>query len=280
MRLDSRTCCIHSDPLQGQRDAVSHSAAHAVRAPPRLAVTARTALPLVRNPPVSPFNLVYRGTGRGRTTSPRRRLRTRFPRSHYRRQLCVRAPRGPENRSLEWWSRSRDRRRRRRRRNGRRGSEGRQGSGQRRGRDRSVGRTSRPRRSNRRRRQESRQRQVSRSPLVLSHPWTYSTERVMSTRSHRRTIEIAAAVKNTFEPVLLLHLYPRSSIDIYLQILENDGCEFVDTACSSPRLRDCCSLATRRRRRTGSKEKVLRRGRRPAGSLASAEIRARRACGS
>ncbi|GAA5989860.1 hypothetical protein JCM10908_002353 [Rhodotorula pacifica] len=39
----------------------------------------------------------------------------------------------------------------------------------------------------------------------------------------RRTIEIAAAVKNTFEPVLLLHLYPRSSIDIYLQVLENDG---------------------------------------------------------
>ncbi|GAA6039958.1 hypothetical protein JCM8097_002639 [Rhodosporidiobolus ruineniae] len=39
----------------------------------------------------------------------------------------------------------------------------------------------------------------------------------------RRTIELAAAVKNTFEPVLLLHLYPRSSIDIYLQILENDG---------------------------------------------------------
>lgn len=44
--------------------------------------------------------------------------------------------------------------------------------------------------------------------------------------SLRRTIEIAAAVKNTFEPVLLLHLYPRSSIDIYLQILENDGCQF------------------------------------------------------
>ncbi|BGP51577.1 Exosome non-catalytic core component [Rhodotorula kratochvilovae] len=39
----------------------------------------------------------------------------------------------------------------------------------------------------------------------------------------RRTIELAAAVKNTFEPVLLLHLYPRSSIDMYLQILENDG---------------------------------------------------------
>jgi exosome complex component RRP41 len=34
--------------------------------------------------------------------------------------------------------------------------------------------------------------------------------------SRRRTIELAAAVKNTFEPVLLLHLYPRSSIDIHL----------------------------------------------------------------
>ncbi|GAA6011600.1 hypothetical protein JCM10207_002675 [Rhodosporidiobolus poonsookiae] len=39
----------------------------------------------------------------------------------------------------------------------------------------------------------------------------------------RRTIELAAAVKNTFEPVLLLHLYPRSAIDIYIQVLENDG---------------------------------------------------------
>ncbi|GAA5876889.1 hypothetical protein JCM1840_002693 [Sporobolomyces johnsonii] len=39
----------------------------------------------------------------------------------------------------------------------------------------------------------------------------------------RRAVELAAAVKNTFEPVLLLHLYPRSSIDIYLQVLENDG---------------------------------------------------------
>lgn len=42
----------------------------------------------------------------------------------------------------------------------------------------------------------------------------------------RKTIELAAAVKNTFENVLLLHLYPRSSIDIYLQVLENDGCAF------------------------------------------------------
>ncbi|BGP19969.1 hypothetical protein JCM10213_006746 [Rhodosporidiobolus nylandii] len=39
----------------------------------------------------------------------------------------------------------------------------------------------------------------------------------------RRTLELATSLKNTFEPVLLLHLYPRSSIDIYIQVLENDG---------------------------------------------------------
>lgn len=99
----------------------------------------------------------------------------------------------------------------------------------------------------------------------------------------RRTIEIAAAVKNTFEPVLLLHLYPRSSIDIYLQILENDGCELVDTACSSPRDSEIVCLSCHE---TEAANGFQRKGppggggRRPAGSLASAEVRARRACGS
>ncbi|SCZ94136.1 BZ3500_MvSof-1268-A1-R1_Chr12-2g03710 [Microbotryum saponariae] len=41
--------------------------------------------------------------------------------------------------------------------------------------------------------------------------------------SSRRTVELAASLKATFEPVLLLHLYPRSSIDIYIQVLEVDG---------------------------------------------------------
>ncbi|KAK4048541.1 Exosome non-catalytic core component [Microbotryomycetes sp. JL201] len=39
----------------------------------------------------------------------------------------------------------------------------------------------------------------------------------------RRTIELAASLKATFEPVILLHLYPRSAIDIYIQVLEVDG---------------------------------------------------------
>jgi len=43
-------------------------------------------------------------------------------------------------------------------------------------------------------------------------------------------------VKNTFEPVLLLHLYPRSSIDIYLQILESDGCTSFPPSSLLPQL--------------------------------------------
>ncbi|KAL8291997.1 hypothetical protein RQP46_001463 [Phenoliferia psychrophenolica] len=39
----------------------------------------------------------------------------------------------------------------------------------------------------------------------------------------RKTIELNSSIKATFEPVLLLHLYPRSSIDIYIQVLESDG---------------------------------------------------------
>ncbi|KAM0750554.1 ribosomal protein S5 domain 2-like protein [Meredithblackwellia eburnea MCA 4105] len=39
----------------------------------------------------------------------------------------------------------------------------------------------------------------------------------------RRTVELSASIKATFEPVLLLHLYPRSSIDVYIQVLEVDG---------------------------------------------------------
>ena len=42
----------------------------------------------------------------------------------------------------------------------------------------------------------------------------------------RKTIELSSALKATFEPVLLLHLYPRSAIDIYIQVLEVDGCTF------------------------------------------------------
>ena len=41
--------------------------------------------------------------------------------------------------------------------------------------------------------------------------------------SHRRILEFAAAIKSTFEPVIQTHLYPRSQIDIFVQVLQQDG---------------------------------------------------------
>lgn len=40
---------------------------------------------------------------------------------------------------------------------------------------------------------------------------------------YRRILEFAASIKATFEPVIQTHLYPRSQIDIYIQVLEQDG---------------------------------------------------------
>lgn len=44
--------------------------------------------------------------------------------------------------------------------------------------------------------------------------------RVLNTR---RIIELAAAIKATFEPVVQTSLYPRSQIDIYVHVLQQDG---------------------------------------------------------
>jgi exosome complex component RRP41 len=49
------------------------------------------------------------------------------------------------------------------------------------------------------------------------------SERRKRGRGDKRIQEIAAAVKNTFEPVILTHLYPRSEINIYIQVLSMDG---------------------------------------------------------
>lgn len=39
----------------------------------------------------------------------------------------------------------------------------------------------------------------------------------------RRTLELAAAIKSTFEPVIQTNLYPRTQIDIYIQVIQQDG---------------------------------------------------------
>ena len=42
-------------------------------------------------------------------------------------------------------------------------------------------------------------------------------------QAHRRTLELAATIASTFEPVVQTSLYPRSQIDIYVHVLQQDG---------------------------------------------------------
>lgn len=39
----------------------------------------------------------------------------------------------------------------------------------------------------------------------------------------RRILELAATIKSTFEPVVQTSLYPRAQIDIFIQVLQQDG---------------------------------------------------------
>ncbi|KAI0648866.1 ribosomal protein S5 domain 2-type protein [Trametes meyenii] len=48
-------------------------------------------------------------------------------------------------------------------------------------------------------------------------------ERRKRSRADRRILELAAAIESTFEPVVQTALYPRSQIDIYVQVLQQDG---------------------------------------------------------
>ncbi|RUS23464.1 ribosomal protein S5 domain 2-type protein [Endogone sp. FLAS-F59071] len=50
-----------------------------------------------------------------------------------------------------------------------------------------------------------------------------TAERKKRSKSDKRSLELASSIKQTFEPVIMTTLYPRSQIDIYLQILQDDG---------------------------------------------------------
>lgn len=54
---------------------------------------------------------------------------------------------------------------------------------------------------------------------------TVSPQKELSWRRHsfRRLLELAASIKSTFEPVVQTHLYPRSEIDVFIQVMEQDG---------------------------------------------------------
>ncbi|KAI0696534.1 ribosomal protein S5 domain 2-type protein [Cytidiella melzeri] len=48
-------------------------------------------------------------------------------------------------------------------------------------------------------------------------------ERRKRSRGDKRILELGSAIKSTFEPVVQTSLYPRSGIDIYVHILQQDG---------------------------------------------------------
>ncbi|KAK3844807.1 MAG: ribosomal protein S5 domain 2-type protein [Linnemannia gamsii] len=50
-----------------------------------------------------------------------------------------------------------------------------------------------------------------------------SGERRRRSKNDKRLLEMASFVKQTFEPVVIATLYPRSQIDIYLQVIQHDG---------------------------------------------------------
>ncbi|POW14014.1 hypothetical protein PSTT_03301, partial [Puccinia striiformis] len=50
-----------------------------------------------------------------------------------------------------------------------------------------------------------------------------SIDRKKVGKSDKKFADLAQAIQNTFEPVVMLHLYPRSTIDIYVQVLQQDG---------------------------------------------------------
>jgi len=48
-------------------------------------------------------------------------------------------------------------------------------------------------------------------------------ERRKRSRGDKRILELASTIKSTFEPVIQTNLYPRSQIDIFVQVLQHDG---------------------------------------------------------
>ena len=63
-------------------------------------------------------------------------------------------------------------------------------------------------------------------------PWAQqgTTKR---TRGDRRLQEVGAGIRQTFEPVVMGHLYPRSEILINVQVLSADGGESSSSSLTS-----------------------------------------------
>lgn len=55
------------------------------------------------------------------------------------------------------------------------------------------------------------------------HMLPFSTEERKSPQPSRREIEISKVIRDALEPALLLEEFPRSVIDIYIEVLQSDG---------------------------------------------------------
>ncbi|KAI9315838.1 exosome component 4 [Dichotomocladium elegans] len=53
-------------------------------------------------------------------------------------------------------------------------------------------------------------------------PFSFS-ERKKRSKNDKRSLELASFIRQTFEPVILRSQFPRSQIDIYLQVFQHDG---------------------------------------------------------
>ena len=72
---------------------------------------------------------------------------------------------------------------------------------------------------------------------------TFSTgERKKRTKGDRRSIEAAMVIRETFDVAIMTHLYPRTQIDIYVQVLQADGGVWVVSVSVCVSLCVCVSL--------------------------------------
>lgn len=72
--------------------------------------------------------------------------------------------------------------------------------------------------------------QLQQLSLVASSVTTASPSfrfRFLSHSLFRKTVELGMLIRQTFESVVMTALYPRSQIDIYVQVLQSDGGSFM-----------------------------------------------------
>ena len=66
------------------------------------------------------------------------------------------------------------------------------------------------------------------SAMPLSHG-TFSVQERKSPAPSRREVELSKVIKESLEPALFLDLYPRTGVDVYVEVLQADG----GTRCAS-----------------------------------------------